>query len=178
MATMGARIGRLEDGQHEIQRQLTARFDACTRMLHSLMGAAAFAGQMPPRLVWIYPRERQMTERLFRPSSWLHDPLYLTFVCPITWKVAFCGEDGNGFKNKLTKPCIVRAAPYLLVGLEVIRWACAVGRIAGLPLPADQGLVVAKDALLVERVQTELVNINDDPVAAERTGLGRKLVRV
>lgn len=119
----------------------------------------------PPSLVWIYPCTTSLGERLFRPSSWLFEKLYMTFVCPVTLKIARCGKDGKGFPVKLARESVAKAAPYLLAGYEALRWACFAGRLGGLPLPPDQALAVEKFPLLVERLQGALEEINDDQVS-------------
>ena len=159
----------LAEGRLVMQRSL-AKFNACHKMLHSLMDASAVAGHMPPPgLVWISPCKTTLGERLFRPTSWLFEPVRITFVCPFTFKVAQCGDDGKGFRVRLAKERIAKAAPYLLVGYEALRWACAAGRLVGLPLPQDQVLAVEKFPLLVERLQGTLESINEHLVSATRS---------
>ena len=100
----------------------------------------------------------------------------MTFVCPVTLKIARCGKDGKGFPVKLARESVAKAAPYLLAGYEALRWACFAGRLGGLPLPPDQALAVEKFPLLVERLQGALEEINDDQVSAARSKRVQKLM--
>ena len=172
-------VAREEDSA-ELERQVAAEDDCATggsagagaargavRALRGLLGGA----DLPPRLLWVRPAAQMPVERLFRPRCWLHGPLRVSFVCPETFAHAGPGAEASPSREQLRE-----AAPHLVLGLEVLRQACAAGRALGLPVPGGEPLPPEKEALLVGRLQGELVALLRDADVARNIHRARQIV--
>lgn len=150
---------RLRDMHGELSEAVRAS-RAGLRMLHSLLSAQA-NDNLPPRLMWITPVTphsgwRARTRAALSPRTWFTETVMVTFICPVTLKVAAGGPNGAGFPTKRTKQEWATVLPYLQAGLTVIKLAMAGGRLLGLPLPCvgdvSKALGVGEEAAEVERM--------------------------
>jgi hypothetical protein len=95
--------------------------------------------EVVPRFVLILPKptasEKKwwtLATRWSKPGNWINKKVLIYFVCPITLRVP---ADAEGYETKLRQDWVIKYGPALLMGLRVLKIACALGRLAGLPLP-------------------------------------------
>jgi len=103
-------------------------------------------------------------------KSVLTDTVYVTFICPVTMKMARCGDDGKGFEVQKPKEALVRAMPYIKGGLQLLKVGVGVGRCLGLPIPnvgEALGGAIGAEAEHVEALLSEM----GDRVGGEIDGL-------
>ena len=97
-----------------------------------------------PRLVFIQPADVESKSMAKRLASKLKgiakDKFRLSFLDPVTGVCVPTGNDGLGYIITLPKEWLVKHGKHLRDGLMVVKLACAIGRIAGLPLPDMIGL--------------------------------------
>ncbi|KAG1668745.1 hypothetical protein FOA52_014291 [Chlamydomonas sp. UWO 241] len=66
-----------------------------------------------------------------RPGEWLQQEVRVYFVCAVSMK----WDEASGFSLKFNKEWVLKAMPYIKVGLTILTIAAAAGRLAGFPIP-------------------------------------------
>jgi hypothetical protein len=64
------------------------------------------------------------------PKNWVNKKVEVYFVCPITLECV-----GEGYELTLPKDWVKKYGPAIRISLTVLKAACGVGRLAGLPIP-------------------------------------------
>lgn len=89
---------------------------------------------------------RSIWSRAKDPLSFVQDRFKLFFMCAQTMEMVPCGPDGNGYAVSCNKAWLVRAAPYIKVGLLLLKEVMATYH---LPLPIASTLnMLASDSHL------------------------------
>jgi hypothetical protein len=126
------KIGKQEKQLERIENKL----ESINQVLHasittlSLLTKALAHEKIPPRLMWIYPKEKPSgkSKTLFSPNNWFNETLCICFVCPV-----------QGFELKRTKEYWKDKMPYLKAAFTVLKTAIKLGTSIDLPFP-DMGL--------------------------------------
>ena len=133
-----------------------------------------------PRLVFIQPADVESKSMAKRLASKLKgiakDKFRLSFLDPVTGVCVPTGNDGLGYIITLPKEWLVKHGKHLRDGLMVVKLACAIGRIAGLPLPDMIGLpkeVVTKAEARAVKAFEELLD-NAERAVEEGGGLSEE----
>jgi len=141
----------LKDGQKEVMGQLwqiRLTQDKAIEMLsaHSTMLTTLLLGtQAAPKLVLFLP-VAQVTgkgvswlKKALSPKDWLNHRVCIFFVDPLTYTVAKTHPndkgEAEGFELTFPKEWVVKAMPYIKLGLTVLKVAAAAGKLTGLPIP-------------------------------------------
>ncbi|KOO30789.1 hypothetical protein Ctob_015928, partial [Chrysochromulina tobinii] len=141
----------LKDGQKEVMGQLAQirlTQDKAIEMLsaHSTMLTTLLLGtQAAPKLVLFLP-VAQVTgkgiswlKKALSPKDWLNHRVRIFFVDPLTYTVAKTHPndkgEAEGFELTFPKEWVVKAMPYIKLGLTVLKVAAAAGKLTGLPIP-------------------------------------------
>jgi len=95
------------------------------------------------------------------PGTIFNDTLVMHFVDPVSLEFADT-NGGDGFEITHPKKWVVKAAPYLSLGLAVLSAAAAVGRVAGFPVPNVAGVAL----MYLDSATQELANIRGEAATA------------
>jgi len=108
--------------------EIRVKIDKLDKMLVTLL-----LDQNVPRFPYMIPRDKEMYLDI---NKFFTKSMRITFLCPIT-KIIPRHHDGSpkGYDITLQKGWVKKYGPALLASLEVLKVLCAVGRVAGLPLP-------------------------------------------
>ena len=141
----------LKDGQKEVMGQLAQirlTQDKAIEMLsaHSTMLTTLLLGtQAAPKLVLFLP-VAQVTgkgiswlKKALSPKDWLNHRVRIFFVDPLTYTVAKTHPndkgEAEGFELTFPKEWVVKAMPYIKLGLTALKVAAAAGKLTGFPIP-------------------------------------------
>ena len=141
----------LKDGQKEVMGQLwqiRLTQDKAIEMLsaHSTMLTTLLLGtQAAPKLVLFLP-VAQVTgkgiswlKKALSPKDWLNHRVRIFFVDPLTYTVAKTHPndkgEAEGFELTFPKEWVVKAMPYIKLGLTALKVAAAAGKLTGFPIP-------------------------------------------
>mmetsp|Transcript_20805 Transcript_20805/g.52819 ORF Transcript_20805/g.52819 Transcript_20805/m.52819 type:complete len:294 (-) Transcript_20805:228-1109(-) len=79
------------------------------------------------------------------PNDWLNQRVLVFFFDPIQLKLAATNPDaegkGQGFEIAFPKAWVVKAMPYVKLGLTVLKAAAIAGRLSGFPVPDVAGVI-------------------------------------
>jgi len=64
------------------------------------------------------------------PDTWFDKKVKVFFICPVTWE---CCADN--IKVPMTRDWVINHGPAIRLGLICLQYACAMGYLAGLPIP-------------------------------------------
>ena len=109
--------GKLEKIEGNLREAVKGTRDNM-KVLRTLAAVAGSDGKLPPKIIYIYPKEEKKTtskmKSLFKSKgkSLLTNTVYVTFICPVTLKTAQCGPDGKGFEVQQPKETLKKAMPY------------------------------------------------------------------
>ena len=115
---------------------ITAHLSALSVKHSAVLEALVGKREECPRLIWLYPKKRSLRAWLSDPAGMLlSDTLMMMVVCPQTLKVVPCGPDGLGWEIKKPKEWLKKWGPALLITLQILQIALALGRFLALPFP-------------------------------------------
>ena len=84
-------------------------------------------------------------EKALSPKDWLNQRVLVFFFDPIQLKLADTNPDddgkGQGFEIVFPKAWVVKAMPYVKLGLAVLKAAAIAGRLSGFPVPDIAGVI-------------------------------------
>ena len=87
----------------------------------------------------------QWWQKALSPKDWLKQRVLVFFFDPIQLKLADTNPDakgkGQGFEITFPKAWVVKAMPYVKLGLAVLKAAAIAGRLSGFPVPDIAGVV-------------------------------------
>ena len=144
---------RMEAGQKETMGQLAQirltqgkaieMLSAQSTMLTTLL----LGTQAAPKLILFLP-VAQVTgkgkviswlKKALSPKDWLNYRVRIFFVDPLTYTVAKTHPndkgEAEGFELTFPKEWVVKAMPYIKLGLTVLKVAAAAGKLTGFPIP-------------------------------------------
>ena len=104
-----------------------------------------------PSLVLMFPVD---AKGFFgKARSLFQKEMCLMFVCPVTKKPAKSGPNGLGYRVKVTKEWVKKAAPVLIIGLKIAQLAM---NAYGIPFPFP--------SLPLDKFQTDLLDLLADEI--------------
>ncbi|CAM9732424.1 unnamed protein product [Ectocarpus sp. 12 AP-2014] len=123
-----------------------------------------------PRLAWIYPDDSGKPRSVdITTDEWLKKPIRLVFLCPISMKPGWCGQDGRGYKMSLPRGWGSKIGMALKIGVVVVAAASDAGEVAGLPLPPATAVSSwgedGEGGKSLTQMQGDLVNAAFDGIA-------------
>ena len=144
---------RMEAGQKETMGQLAQirltqgkaieMLSAQSTMLTTLL----LGTQAAPKLILFLPVAQETGKRkviswlkkALSPKDWLNHRVRIFFVDPLTYTVAKTHPndkgEAEGFELTFPKEWVVKAMPYVKLGLTVLKVAAAAGKLTGFPIP-------------------------------------------
>eukprot|EP00900_Chrysochromulina_parva_P008195 jgi/Chrpa1/17377/Chrysochromulina_OHIO_Genome00021637-RA len=79
------------------------------------------------------------------PNDWLNHRVRIFFVDPLTYTVAKTHPnregEAEGFELTLPREWVVKAMPYVKLGLTVLKVAAAAGKLTGFPIPDLRSMI-------------------------------------
>ena len=138
-------------GQKEVMGQLAQirlTQDKAIEMLSAqstMLTTLLLGTQAAPKLVLFLP-VAQVTgkgiswlKKALSPKDWLNHRVRIFFVDPLTYTVAKTHPndkgEAEGFELTFPKEWVVKAMPYIKLGLTVLKVAAAAGKLTGIPIP-------------------------------------------
>eukprot|EP00873_Tetraselmis_striata_P023821 jgi/Tetstr1/444085/TSEL_003323.t2 len=171
--TTSADIARLDTYMDSMLQKLNAQ----ASMLHHLLDDAKDF----PGLLCMVPPDTGLSrwKSLLRPGGWMGQEVNIFFVDPITFSLADTNF-GKGFGLVFAREWVKKAAPYLKVGITVLKLAAGAGRLAGVPVPDVMGMLESQlDALtgggLFEETKEWLTSKMDGPAEEALEGLEERI---
>jgi len=146
-------------GQKEVMGQLAQirlTQDKAIEMLSAqstMLTTLLLGTQAAPKLVLFLPvaevtgnGERvSLLKKALSPKEWLNHRVRIFFVDPLTYTVAKTHPndkgEAEGFELTFPKEWVVKAMPYIMLGLTVLKVAAAAGKLTGFPIP-DLGSMI------------------------------------
>ena len=132
-----AQIRRIQDQHSEM---LSAQ---STMLATVLLGT-----QAAPKLILFLPVDQETgngegvstwLKKALSPEDWLNHRVRIFFVDPLTYTVAKTHPnregEAEGFELTFPKEWVVKAMPYVKLGLTGLKGAVAVGKLTGFPIP-------------------------------------------
>ena len=130
--------------------QVLAKLSANFKLLSTLLKGV---GSVAPKLICFLPvsavrhgkDKQRWWEKALSPKDWLNQRVLAFFFDPIQLKLADTNPDGNGkgqgFEITFPKAWVVKAMPYVKLGLAVLKVAAIAGRLSGFPVPDIAGVI-------------------------------------
>lgn len=124
-------LDTVADGLAQLNEKITKYHTATFNMLKILI-----KNDVAPKYMCIVPetqKDMKFLERLkslAKPSNAFEVQAKVFFVCPITFEWR-----GDGISVTMTREWVKKYGPAIRMGLSCLQYACAVGRLAGLPIP-------------------------------------------
>ncbi len=169
------------------------RFEAALQRMEAktieMLTTLLLGTQAAPKLVLFLP-VAQVTgkgiswlKKALSPEDWLNHRVRIFFVDPLTYTVAKTNPndkgEAEGFELTFPKEWVVKAMPYIKLGLTVLKVAAATGKLTGFPIP-DLGSMAGKwidsqlSALdgLKEEAITKMGSMTEDEATAREQLLG------
>ena len=134
----GELLKQIDSKVDQVLKQLKAQFQVLSTLLHGL-------DKLAPKLICFLPVDaigngsKKWSSKL-NPRSWLNTPVRLFFFDPIRLTLAPT-NNGEGFVITYPKEWVVKAMPYIKLGLTTLKVAYIAGRLAGFPVPDVAGVV-------------------------------------
>ena len=134
----GELLKQIDSKLDQVLKQLKAQFQVLSTLLHGL-------DKLAPKLICFLPVDaigngsKKWSSKL-NPRSWLNTPVRLFFFDPIRLTLAPT-NNGEGFVLTYPKEWVVKAMPYIKLGLTTLKVAYIAGRLAGFPMPDVAGVV-------------------------------------
>ena len=177
------------DEQHQMLQgigvkvdQVLLKLNAHFQMLSTLLKGVE---SVAPKLICFLPvdafeKEDDTTRwwnKAIRPRDWLTQQVLVFFIDPIQLRLAQTNE-GKGFKISFPKAWVVKAMPYVKLGLATLRVAAIAGRLTGFPVPDIAGVasawidqqLKALDTLGKEAITSLSEQTKDPKLASELLG--------
>ena len=120
-------------------RQLKAQFEVLSTLLHGV-------DKLAPKLICFLPVDaignKNWSSKVnsLNPRSWLNKSVRIFFFDPIRLTLAPT-NNGEGFVLNYPKEWVIKAMPYIKLGLTTLKVAYIAGRLAGFPVPDVAGVV-------------------------------------
>ena len=130
--------------------QVLEKLNANFRMLSTLLKGV---DSVAPKLICFLPvsavrqgnDKQRWWEKALSPKDWLNQRVLVFFFDPIRLKLAATNPDdkgkGQGFEVTFPKAWVVKAMPYVKLGLAVLKAAAIAGRLSGFPVPDIAGVI-------------------------------------
>jgi hypothetical protein len=143
-AAQDKQLREISAGITKLGKQLQKYHGATSKMLATIL-----KGEIVPKYICLVPYvdkdKGQWWDKLLewsKPSFWLNKWVMLYFVCPVTFAIPK-DDSGNsvGYTFCLPHDWVKKYGPALLFSLNVLKVACGLGRLAGLPLPVLSDVV-------------------------------------
>ena len=144
--------------QHELLKKVDGKLDqvleklnANFKMLSTLLKGV---DSVAPKLICFLPvsavregstNKDQWWRKVLSPKDWLNQRVLVFFFDPIQLKLAATNPDAEGkaqgFEITFPKEWVVKAMPYVKLGLAVLKAAAIAGRLSGFPVPDVAGVI-------------------------------------
>jgi hypothetical protein len=180
----------LKDGQKEVMGQLAQirlTQDKAIEMLSAqstMLTTLLLGTQAAPKLVLFLP-VAQVTgkgvswlKKALSPKDWLNHRVRIFFVDPLTYTVAKTHPndkgEAEGFELTFPKEWVVKAMPYIKLGLTVLKVAAAAGKLTGFPVPDLRSMIDSQLSALGEFKEEAITKMGamtkDEATARELLG--------
>ena len=117
----------------QVLNQLKAQFEVLSTLLHGV-------DKLAPKLICFLPvdaignKDWLSKVNSLNPRSWLNKSVRIFFFDPIRLTLAPT-NNGEGFVLTYPKEWVIKAMPYIKLGLTALKVAYIAGRLAGFPVP-------------------------------------------
>jgi hypothetical protein len=114
-------------------------------------------------------------KKALSPKEWLNHRVRIFFVDPLTFTVAKTHPndkgEAEGFELPFPKEWVVKAMPYVKLGLTVLKGAVAAGKLTGFPIPDLRSMInsqlSALDGFKEEAITNMCAMTKDEATARE-----------
>jgi hypothetical protein len=141
----GKMLKQIDSKMDQVLNQLKAQFTMLSTLLHGV-------DKLAPKLICFLPVDAISNKNwsskvnLLNPRSWLNKSVRIFFFDPIRLTLAPTNPseeypNGEGFVLTYPKEWVVKAMPYIKLGLTTLKVAYIAGRLAGFPVPDVAGVV-------------------------------------
>ena len=143
-----AELDKVNHKLDEVTVQIRLTRDKAIEMLSdisTMLTTLLLGNQAAPKLVLFLP-VAQVTgkgisslKKALSPKDWLNHRVRIFFVDPLTYTVAKTHPndkgEAEGFELTFPKEWVVKAMPYIKLGLTALKVAAAAGKLTGFPIP-------------------------------------------
>jgi len=143
-----AELDKVNHKLDEVTVQIRLTRDKAIEMLSdisTMLTTLLLGNQAAPKLVLFLP-VAQVTgkgisslKKALSPKDWLNHRVRIFFVDPLTYTVAETHPnregEAEGFELTFPKEWVVKAMPYIKLGLTALKVAAAAGKLTGFPIP-------------------------------------------
>ena len=140
-------VETLDKKLDQVLHQLTAQFKMLGTLLHGI-------DEIAPKLICFLPdaaigsasESWASKAKFLNPSGWFNQSVRIFFFDPIRLTLAPTNSSdkypkGEGFVIRFPRAWVVKAMPYIKLGLTTLKVAYIAGRLAGFPVPDVAGVV-------------------------------------